>query len=522
MATKRFSFNQTPQTRPLPGQTQNNAGGFSFTVDKWKRLERFLILGSDKGTYYVKECELTFDNAKSVLECIKEDPQRVLNTVSDISEGGRAPKNDQALFVLAILTAKAPHLLKNFDITRVARIGTHIFDLCGMVEKQGLRRWGRSLRSFIGKWYMQDPDNLIYQVIKYRQRNGWTHTDVMRLSHPKPTTETQEMIFQWVTKGETQNARYAGSKIHEFDMLQRSTSESEVIDIITRSHLPWECVPTNFLKSANVWKALLPNLPLTALVRNLGRLSAIGAFGGDSELEETVYSRLTSEEYIRKSRLHPLSILLALKTYNSGQGDKGKLTWGPHKSICNALDKAFYLAFRTITPTEKRILLALDVSSSMRGNMIAGMNIYAREGSAAMAMITKRTELEAKIMAFSHQFVPFPIEDDDKLTEVIWKADSIGFGSTDCALPMIYALKNRMLMDAFIVYTDSETWAGIIHPVQALKEYRDWSGINSKLVVVGMTSTEFTIGDPNDLGCMDVVGFDTSAPAVINDFIRSE
>ena len=44
---------------------------------------------------------------------------------------------------------------------------------------------------------------------------------------------------------------------------------------------------------------------------------------------------------------------------------------------------------------------------------------------------------------------------------------------------------------------------------------------DAKSVVVGMTSNGFTLADPNDRGMLDVVGFDTSAPAVIADFVRS-
>ena len=42
----------------------------------------------------------------------------------------------------------------------------------------------------------------------------------------------------------------------------------------------------------------------------------------------------------------------------------------------------------------------------------------------------------------------------------------------------------------------------------------------AKLVVVGLTATEFTIADPNDAGTLDVVGFDAAAPAVMGDFAR--
>ncbi len=98
--------------------------------------------------------------------------------------------------------------------------------------------------------------------------------------------------------------------------------------------------------------------------------------------------------------------------------------------------------------------------------------------------------------------------------------DGLDFGGTDCALPMLYAAQQGMKIDAFLIFTDSETWAGDIHPFQALRRYREQTGIPAKLVVVGMTSTGFTIADPADGGSLDVVGFDTAAPGFISDFVR--
>ena len=85
---------------------------------------------------------------------------------------------------------------------------------------------------------------------------------------------------------------------------------------------------------------------------------------------------------------------------------------------------------------------------------------------------------------------------------------------------MVYAKQNRIEVDAFVVYTDNETWAGGIHPSQALVQYRQAMGIDAKLIVVGMTATESTIADPSDPGMLDVVGFDASCPAVMADFVR--
>lgn len=84
----------------------------------------------------------------------------------------------------------------------------------------------------------------------------------------------------------------------------------------------------------------------------------------------------------------------------------------------------------------------------------------------------------------------------------------------------MYAMENKKKFDVFIVYTDSETYFGNIHPSQALVNYRSMSGIpHARLIVCGMASNSFTIADPNDPMMMDVVGFDTNAPQAIQEFV---
>ena len=56
--------------------------------------------------------------------------------------------------------------------------------------------------------------------------------------------------------------------------------------------------------------------------------------------------------------------------------------------------------------------------------------------------------------------------------------------------------------------------------IQALRDYRHASGIEARLVVVGMVSNGFSIADPADPGMLDVVGFDTATPQLIADFAR--
>ena len=85
---------------------------------------------------------------------------------------------------------------------------------------------------------------------------------------------------------------------------------------------------------------------------------------------------------------------------------------------------------------------------------------------------------------------------------------------------MLYAQALERKVDPFVIYTDSETWAGDVHPAQALRDYRRTSGIDARLVVVGMVSNGFSIADRADPGMLDVVGFDTATPQLVSDFAR--
>jgi 60 kDa SS-A/Ro ribonucleoprotein len=210
-----------------------------------------------------------------------------------------------------------------------------------------------------------------------------------------------------------------------------------------------------------------------------------------------------------------------MRVYGQGHGDRGSLTWEPVASVSAAMEDAFYKAFGFIEPTGKRVVFALDVSGSMDGNRIAGTALDARTAAAAMLMATVRVEERYETVAFSHELVRMKgINKNTSLPETLKIADEIPMGGTDCALPMIWAKKNDVKADAFVVYTDNETWFNRNqHPIQALRDYRTAMGIPAKLVVVGMTATDFSIADPDDNGNLDVVGFDTAAPNVISDFI---
>jgi 60 kDa SS-A/Ro ribonucleoprotein len=510
----------TPQARAIPNNVPNSAGGYAYAVDDWARLDRFLILGSEGGSYYAGERVLTRDNAAAVLRAIQADGVRAVARIVAISAAGRAPKNDPALFALALAASAADLATRRAALAAlpaVARTGTHLFQFAELV--QGARGWGRALRRAVGGWYLAQPvDRLAYQLVKYRQRGGWSHRDLLRLAHPETAEPARAALLDWVCRGTESDA--LPPLVRAAAALARTSDAGEAAALIRAENLPREAVPTALLNDPVVWTALLEHMPLTALVRSLAKLTAVGVVAPLGDRLPLVLSALGEAERIAAARLHPLAILLAMRTYAQGHGDRGGLRWEPVQAVIDALNAAFYTAFRAVEPTGKRLLLALDVSGSMGAGRVAGSSLTPREASAAMALMTAATEANTHIVGFTGGMVQLPLSASMRLDDAVRAVSGLPFDRTDCAQPMLYALERGLKVDAFVVYTDSETWAGSIHPVQALRQYRAQTGIAAKLVVVGMVSNGFSIADPDDAGMLDVVGFDTATPAVIADFVR--
>ena len=530
-------------------QVPNNAGGYVFPVDDVTRLRRFLTLGVDSGTYYVTEQALTRDNAEVVCRLAQNQPQLVVDEAVAISEAGRAPRNNPALFALAAVAGLADDAGRRYaldQLPRVARTGTHLAQFVNYAEQ--FRGWGRQLRRAVGAWYTaKDADALAYQTLKYRQREGWTPRDLLRQAHPVAPTAAHAALFAYLAHGLDPADEHLESLPHLVDAYELakqadlSTPEgrAKLVSLIDEYHLAWEMLPTEALNDPDIWRALIGNgLPITALMRQLPRLTQLGLLD-DETVRERVVDDLTSPRLLAKSRLHPISLLIALQTYAAGRGFRGRGIWQPVAAVIDALDKAFYTSFGNVEPTGRRLLLALDVSGSMTVP-VGGTPLTARAASAALALVTAATEPHYEILGFTAggtDVMPGPgggywgsyagtaisrltISPRQRLDDVIKATDNLPFAGTDCALPMLWASHRRVPVDAFVIYTDSETWAGNIHPYQALRQYREQMGIAAKLVVVGMTSTGFSIADPDDAGMLDIAGFDASVPTVIADFVR--
>jgi 60 kDa SS-A/Ro ribonucleoprotein len=223
---------------------------------------------------------------------------------------------------------------------------------------------------------------------------------------------------------------------------------------------------------------------------------------------------------LRKSRIHPIAVLAALNTYAGGHGFRGTGTWKPVQKVVDALDRAFYDSFANVEPTGKRLVLGLDVSGSMVGTLVAGVaGLDCRKACGAMALVTSAKEDAVTYLAFDTKVYELDLKKANRLDDVVGLLARTGGGGTDCAAPIQHAIRKKIVVDAFVIYTDSETWYGSQHPAQAMAEYRKKLNPKAKLVVVAMASTRTSIADPGDALTLNVVGFDASVPSLIAQFL---
>lgn len=600
---------RTAQNAPIPGReaemAPNAAGGYGFVRDNFRQLQHWLITGSEGGTYSAGEAELTQENVKVLEACLKEDGVRVVRLVQEIAEAGRAPKKDYGVFALATALTKGDLPTRRAAMAAVPEVceyATLLFQFLTYVQqiraRDGLTGWGRLIRKAVLAWLEARPvDSLALQSVKYPTRNGWTWRDVLRRVHPKAehapvgaapveilTTPgaTVDHVFSQVEVGTRQrNAVYhymargwenVGETPHPEEPLQiiwaaervktlpwnaAKTHENAVLDLIRTYRLPREVIPSEWLREASVWNALLPHMGVTALVRNLGQMTQNGTIAPFAPAVAEIVAKLTDAKYVRQGKIHPFAVLVALAVYKSGKALTGGSTWTANAQILAALDTAFYNAFANVDPTGLNTLLALDVSGSMntpvrynRNGTILALPLTVREAAAAMAMVVARTEPNHYFVGFSGQMVPLDITREDRLSDVIAKTSDLPMGPTDCALPMLYAsgynrenvlgrgartwadlykmreatsyvkTHDPLPVDTFVVYTDSETWQGEIHTSQALTAYKRDTNRDSRLVVCAMTGINTTIADPKRTDMLDISGWDAAAPQILADFAR--
>lgn len=546
-------------------QVMNDAGGFVFAADDLEVLRRFLILGA-AGTYYKSGDEVVLSNLK-VLDRImgRTEPKGLVEFFVDMRP--RVPSSKTLVASLAYMMKFGEPELKRVIADNVSRLLWTGDDLMRYLSfcKAFQRGWGRAQTRLVNNWYnSRKIDALTLQMLKYKGRYGWTQKDILKLGSVAPQTIAHDALYAYVVarvRGGEDRYNAAWKKVvnvYEHDLneshqkamnflldVERMWSyfgEGNIedgISIAAHHKMPWELLPSQILDSWQVWDGyLLDAIGPRALLRHLNRLSKMGIGNMTDQLDD-VWDKFHDPEWI--SGAHPASIAIALMQYGKGISSNGDNQWPVSPTIERALDEAFIASYSTHSllgnDTSKKLIVAVDVSPSMHGSVVDGIGgMKAVDVAALMTSVFVRGERAGSVlpMAFASSSGRYTlgssssgvsmlqIDSRSSVKEVYAKVlhADWGGGGTDCSLPFVWALANNVKADV-IVITDYETWAGK-SPNAALERYRKDVYPAARLVVVATTPSDYQISDPRDPLSMNVVGFDTAAPQIIELFMRGE
>ena len=577
---------------------QSEQNEFCHTISLEDYITRILILGT-KNNKYSSTTKNMDESAKSYIneQIINGNGEKILNVLSEIYKSGRAPKQDITLYIHAMLCRAENNKVRTtaLDFLKEYRTISQVYSWKTFHSKipnhEGKisKGFGRGVKRAINSWILsKTPDALAYQITKYMNRGDWGIVDLLKCIHTCTGTGDNRVIKDKegnVKKEQKNNTpakpmdlvlRYIISGVDEMNDLafeSELTNESVykylkavdhsknmkdldkdkkidlLIKIIQKFNLTREQVPTEALANSKIQIALLVDenktkvtMPMTALLRNLANITRLGVFDNNPDILEMVINHLLNKEVIEKSRIHPVNVLTAWFTYRRGFGKMSKHSWTPNHCINTVLEEMFYLSFKNVKPTGKRICFLIDGSGSMQSESLCE-GINNAEAAALLAMVFSRAEANSD-KPVQHSFYIFTAERNveyggyrgyggrggtgltdvsDKIhakstfKDVFDATQRSDWGMTDISKGITEATKYNRVYDGFVVLTDNDVNSGI-KPSLALQEYRNKINSSAKLAVVATLASELSIADPDDKGMMDFCGFDSYGPKLLQEF----
>ncbi|MEA5466031.1 TROVE domain-containing protein [Leptothoe sp. PORK10 BA2] len=401
---------------------------------------------------------------------------------------------------------------------QVVRTGSHFYEWLNYTRS--LRGFGKLIRTCGQRWLANpDPKALAYQLLKYQQRHGYTHRDALRLFHVKPETTEHQALYNWATQGwdtvpETPPSA-AMAQIWWYEQVKRDPSLT--LDAIRQGRLTHEMIAPIGQMDRAAWQLLLQDMPIGALLRNLGSLTHLSVLQTHCNKNlDYVAERLQSKKQLRQGRIHPLDILKALKTYQSGgQLGRSQKTWQPIPRVLDILETALERSFEVVKPTGKTFLHAIDVSGSMSYHTVSSVGLTCCEIATTLALATAKAERNYIIRGFATDFRDLKITARDSFSSALAKANDNNFGATDASIAYDWAIRQRIHVDVFCFWTDAESWAGKSHPSQRLADYRRQVNPKAKAIYTTLAPYHVSLVDPQDPYSWDFSGFDPAMPKAI-------
>lgn len=415
-----------------------------------------------------------------------------------------------------------------------------------------LKSWPRRHRTAIAKWYtanpqyLDDPMLLAKHVTKYRRRHGFSHKRVLKSCHPNTSRCPHEIkfILCYVVKGISkanrlhrgENSKIASVMefIDDVDTLRQGRMpEDDVVALIKKWQLTWEQIPTVHLRSAKIWEALLHLMPMTALLRNLGKLTMHRLLEPGSQEETKTCSRLNDAELLKSAKLHPIQILSSLNGYRMGQGFKSdRCNWNVNQNIVRSLTQAYMMQLTSSSQNPdlpQNVLVAINTRHSIEEHVVGIPLTNCKQTATALAMTLKKSQQSTHTVTFGSGGIARRLDfqlSDAGILDIENALDTVEQRSDDEPVnfdaPFQYARQNMNAVNAVILMTDRLNEQDRSDIQKAYRKFKE-KFLDVSFITVCFQNSEETspVADPQDPNMLDVIGVDAEALDIILSFISN-
>lgn len=272
--------------------------------------------------------------------------------------------------------------------------------------------------------------------------------DVLELAHVKARAPWQGDLFTYALHrrhGYSEQVPESLTMVLENQRLRADKSAAAIAtdwldpEVLRGAGMTWEDVLSALggkVDKAKLWEAMIPNMGIMALIRNLRNFDQSGV---SDKVAQVVVSKLMDPEQIAKSRQFPYRFLSAYKAAPS-------LRWG------HALETALKHSMVNVPEFSGRTLVMVDTSASMR-NGVSGKSDIRHVDVAALVGLTfaHRSKGAVDVIGFADNAFRFPLTRGGSvlkdMTEFDRNIGRVGHGTnTVAALQATYDGHDRVVI----------------------------------------------------------------------------
>lgn len=438
MARRSHALFNTP-TIKIP-DTVNRDGYAAYTRPIEEQYAQTLLTNTFGNTYYATERDLVQESTLVNDAMLAKDPDFASKAI--VYARTKGFMRTQPIFALAKLAAiPGPYFELIFN--KVIRTPNDLSDFFTIMRSLRKGEGGRRIKRVAGKWLTQRLSE--YWAVKYGadKSDGYSLADMIKVTHAKGPANP---LFDYLLS--RKGYVFEPGKLPQvaaFERLKKATTIDEKLEAITAGKLPHEVASTFVGKDAKGWEAIVFQMPIFAMLRNLATMERLGIMKG--EVRDHVIKTFTDQATITKSMILPFRFVEAM---NHVTDDKVK----------DALRDALELSFTNVPAIPGRTAFFLDVSGSMHG-FLPQASVFACSGM-------KKAQ-DGRIILFDTRAHVFGFSMRDS---VLTQAQKIRCGGgTDVGAPMRQLLVEKDKVDNIVCITDEQQNTGSAF-FKALETYR--------------------------------------------------